>query len=154
MKIAARGVMRFAREEAELLADVLRGSQDEIGAVGRPGAVTERLYPDAYRGDAPADREAADEFRRLTQVDLRDSRLARLTECAEELEQTGGEIALNAEVADRWMRALNDVRLLLGTRLGVTDDYDHEVDARNPAAPQHALYSWLTAVQDVLVRSL
>lgn len=149
MKLTRQGVMRFSRDEAGLLADVLRGSQDEIGALDRPGAVTARLYPDAYRDD----QEAAAEFRRLTQTDLRDSRLERLTRCAAELD-AGGEIALDTESADRWIRALNDVRLLLGTRLGVTDDYDHDVDSHDPAAPQHALYSWLTAVQDVLVRSL
>jgi len=151
VKVATRGGARmiFAREEAEVLSDVLRGSQDEIGAIDRPGPVTERLYPAAYE-----DTEAATEFRQLTQGDLRDSRLARLTECADELDATGGEIPLTGEVADRWIRALNDLRLLLGTRLGVTDDYDHDVDARDPQAPQHALYSWLTAIQDLVVRSL
>jgi hypothetical protein len=50
---------------------------------------------------------------------------------------------------------LNDLRLAIGTRIGVTDD-DQDLDARaDPAqAGGWAIYSYLTGVQDTLVRTL
>jgi hypothetical protein len=45
---------------------------------------------------------------------------------------------------------LNDLRLALGTRLGVTeDDYD-----RGPTGEPWVIYHWLTAVQDSVVTAL
>ncbi len=42
----------------------------------------------------------------------------------ETLPPGGGRIRLTADQAEAWLRSLNDVRLALGTRLGVTDDFD------------------------------
>jgi Domain of unknown function (DUF2017) len=62
---------------------------------------------------------------------------------------------LDAEAADRWIRSLNDVRLTLGVRLDITDESDAEdVDADHPMAQEWGVYSWLTGLQDALVRLL
>jgi hypothetical protein len=58
-------------------------------------------------------------------------------------------LQLDDEAADRWLRVLNDLRLALGTRLGVTEQ--DELDDQEPAVQ---LYHWLSAVQDLLVGHL
>jgi hypothetical protein len=96
----------------------------------------------------------AAEFRGLTENDLRDERVVRLVDCAEELQRTGGEIALDQRVADRWIRVLNDARLVLGTRLDVTDDFDHDVDPEDEEAAEKTVYLWLSAVQETVIQEL
>ena len=41
----------------------------------------------------------------------------------------GGRVRLSGPEAQAWLRALNDVRLALGVRLEVTDDFDEQVGA-------------------------
>ena len=53
----------------------------------------------------------------------------------------------------RWLQVLNDVRLALGTRLGITED-EPDVDPGAPEAEPRQLYYWLTALQDALVRAM
>ncbi len=54
-----------------------------------------------------------------------------------------------------WLGALNNLRLVLGTRLDVTEDLDFELlepdDDRRPA---FALYHYLTWLQDEVVTAL
>ncbi len=50
---------------------------------------------------------------------------------------------------------LNDARLALGTRLGVTDETDaSDLDPSDPTAPVLAVYSWLTYLEGELVETL
>jgi hypothetical protein len=72
-----------------------------------------------------------------------------LRACRAELPVDGGRMLVDDEAIDRWLRVLNDLRLALGTRLGVTED--SELDDSQPAVQ---VYSWLTAVQDLLVMQL
>jgi len=61
-----------------------------------------------------------------------------------------------------WLRALTDVRLALGLRLGITDDTDleEELDAavlHDPTSPrvgQLSVYAYLTYLQESLVGAL
>ena len=48
--------------------------------------------------------------------------------------------------------ALNDLRLVLGTRLGVTEET--YVDETGPRTPGMAVYVWLTWLQGELVEAL
>src|SRR5206468_962837 len=98
----------------------------------------QRLYPDGYSDDD----EASAEFRELVQSDLANSRTGRLQACREELPDGSGTIELSEEGADRWLRVLNDLRLTLGIRLGVTEE--DELDSADPLAN---IYAWLSAVQ-------
>ena len=46
---------------------------------------------------------------------------------------------LDRDQADAWLRALNDIRLVLGTRLEVTEDtYEEDVDPEDPRWQVHA----------------
>jgi hypothetical protein len=79
-----------------------------------------------------------------------------------DLLEAGGEIRLVDEQADLWLRALTDVRLALGTRLGVQDETDIEAElddavGRNPTSPrvgQLSVYAYLTYLQESLVGAL
>jgi hypothetical protein len=55
------------------------------------------------------------------------------------------------------VRALNDIRLMFGVRLEVTEDFEEQLAALDPKDPRAAafeVYGWLGAVQESLVRAL
>ncbi len=107
-----------------------------------------RLLPDAY-----ADEEEAADFRRFTELDLRQGRAQRARRARATLSRVAGNgrIPLDAEEAQEWLTALNDVRLVLGTRLGIEEDSDPAEPARSQA---HMVYDWLTWLQATLVEAL
>lgn len=107
----------------------------------------ERLFPPAYLDDD----ERNDEYRRLMRDDLTDARLSSLAV----LEATLDEKQLDEAQLTAWMGALNDLRLVLGTRLEVTEDmYDDEFDDDDPRSPGLALYSYLGYLQENVVQAL
>ena len=115
--------------------------------------VLARLLPDAYRDDP----EAAGEFRRYTEQDLRSGKVAAAQTVLATLPAEGGQVRLGPEDAQAWLRALNDVRLAIGTVLGITEDYEDELEAASWADPRSAyleVYHWLGYLQDSLVRAL
>ena len=115
--------------------------------------VLARLLPDAYRGDP----EAAGEFRRYTERGLRSGKVAAAQTVLATLPAEGGHVRLRPEDAQAWLRALNDVRLAIGTVLGITEDYEDELEAASWADPRSAyleVYHWLGYIQDSLVRAL
>ena len=59
--------------------------------------------------------------------------------------------ALDADEAQDWLTTLNDVRLVLGTRLGITEEIE---PAEQPEDEGHAVYDWLTWLQATLVEAL
>ena len=69
----------------------------------------------------------------------------------------GGRVRLTEADAQAWLRALNDVRLALGVRLGVTDDFDElpgQIDPGDPRATYVWVYHWLAYLQESLVDAL
>ena len=70
---------------------------------------------------------------------------------------SGGRIQLTGDQALAWLKALNDVRLALGVRLGVTEDFEEQWGRLKPDDPQWSafeVYAWLGAVQESLVQAL
>jgi hypothetical protein len=137
------------------------GPLDDVAALlGQPGPdrppddpVLARLLPDAYRDDT----EAAGEFRRFTEQDLRSDKLAAARTVLDTLPEQGGKVELSEEDAQVWLRALNDVRLALGVRLDITEDTAQRSQDLDPADPRAAylwVYDWLTYLQETLVRAL
>jgi len=115
--------------------------------------VLARLLPDAYRDDP----EASGEFRRYTEHGLRSGKAAAARTVLATLPPRGGRVRLSQPEAQAWLRALNDVRLALGTRLEVTDDFDDQVGHMSPDDPRVAyigVYQWLAYIQETLVRAL
>ena len=115
--------------------------------------VLARLLPDAYRDDP----EAAGEFRRYTEPALRSAKHQAAQEMLDTLPDAGGRIQLTQDQALSWLKALNDVRLALGVRLGVTEDFEEQWARLKPGDPQWTafeVYAWLGAVQESLVQAL
>ncbi|RZS89971.1 uncharacterized protein DUF2017 [Motilibacter rhizosphaerae] len=116
-----------------------------------------RLLPDAY----PDDPEASGDFRRYTELGLRErKRTAASTALASlpaEGEEPRGPLRLRHDVVLAWLGALNDARLALGTRLGVDEDWEATASRLSPDDPRqyaYAVYEFLTDVQELLVRAL
>ena len=66
----------------------------------------------------------------------------------------GGQVRLTGDQARDWLRALNDIRLMFGVRLEVTEDFEDQLAALDPKDPRLAafeVYGWLGAVQESLV---
>jgi Domain of unknown function (DUF2017) len=118
--------------------------------------VLARLFPDGYQQD-PA---AAGEFRRYTEASLRDGKRAAAETMLKSLSGDFGTkrtITLAEAEARAWLRALNDLRLALGTRLELTEDsYERlaGLDWDDPRYAMFAIYDWLTVLQDTLVGSM
>jgi hypothetical protein len=115
--------------------------------------VLARLLPDAYQDDP----EAAGEFRKYTESSLREAKKYFAQTLLETLPPKGGRVKLNADQARDWLRALNDVRLLFGVRLEVTEDFEEQLAGLDPTDPRVAafeVYGWLGAVQESLVRAI
>jgi hypothetical protein len=131
--------------EAELLERLLDDLDELLAAADHDDPVVQRLFPDGYSDDEAASAE----FAQLVGDDLRTERTGRTQACRAELASADTRLALTDEAADRWIRVLNDLRLALGTRLGVSEDA--ELDPRDEAA---AVYHWLSAAQELLVDAL
>ena len=115
--------------------------------------VLARLLPDGYRDDP----EAAGEFRRYTEPGLRSAKQQAAQAMLDTLPDAGGRIQLTRDQAVAWLKALNDVRLALGVRLGVTEDFEEQWASIGQDDPQWAafeVYAWLGAVQESLVQAL
>jgi Domain of unknown function (DUF2017) len=115
--------------------------------------VLARLLPDAYSDDP----EAAGEFRKYTEPALRSAKYEVARQLLDTLPEAGGRIQLTKEQALAWLKALNDVRLALGVRLGVTEEFEEQWGKLKPDDPQWAayeVYAWLGAVQESLVQAL
>jgi uncharacterized protein DUF2017 len=128
-----------------------------IGATGPTSPpddpVLARLFPDAYADDE----SASGEFRKYTEPGLRSGKVAAANTVLATLPEHGGRVRLAPDDAQAWLRALNDVRLALGTRLGITEDYEDQMEQADWADPRSAyleVYHWLGYVQESLVRAL
>ncbi|WP_432495146.1 DUF2017 domain-containing protein [Kineococcus gypseus] len=146
-----------------LAAELGLGDLPGFGALGEGAAgptappedeVLRRLLPDAY----PDDPAAAAEFRRFTERGLRERKAAAaraVLASLEPVEGQGGRVQLDAEGARTWLGTLNDVRLALGTRLGVRDDEEPgPLEEEDPQRYAWAVYDFTTHLQETLVRSL
>ncbi|TDE33105.1 DUF2017 domain-containing protein [Actinomadura sp. 6K520] len=153
-------LLRALMEQLLALLGDTPGADDELASIGIADNATKsddpvlaRLFPDAYHEDG----EAAGEFRRYTEMGLRDGKREAAETVLGSLGGPGRDVMLDEKQAQAWLRALNDVRLALGTRLDITEEWYEEaegLDPRDPRAPMFAAYDWLTMLQESLVRVL
>jgi hypothetical protein len=161
--IEASVLAQLAEELLSLLGDTDAVPDDPIAAMVGIGAddahtpddpALARLLPDAYADDDAA----ATDFRRYTEADLRAGKRAAATTVLAQLQplvDAGGRLTLDRDEADVWLTWLNDVRLVLGTRLDVTEDmYDEELPDDDPRAPVMGVYGWLGWLQESLISCL
>ena len=137
-------LLRLGPEERGLLRR-LSAELEELLAAEPEDPSLRRLRPRAYE-----DEEVEREFRSLMGAELESLRLENLRRLAE----TAGRDRLDAEELDRWLAALNDLRLVLGTRLDVTED--QFADGFDPSAPhayELAVYAFLTWLQEAAIEA-
>ena len=141
IQAVGRGEYRLSLSEAER--ELLRTLPAELRALlaaDPDHGSLRRLFPPAYDEDADEV-----EYRRLMGAELLDGR----REALRVLEETAGNDQLTPEELDAWLAALNDLRLVLGTRLDISEEtYDREIDPTDPHAYEHSVYLYLSWLQE------
>jgi len=138
-------VLRFRAEERALLREVCEELEELL--TERPAdPALRRLFPPAY--DDEQDERA---YRDLMGDELMNGRRRAL----ETLAGTVDAERLTAEEAEAWLRALNDLRLAIGTRAEVEEDTLLEgIRPDDPHALDLELYAYLSWLQEQLVEAL
>lgn len=106
-----------------------------------------RLLPDAYADDE----ESNNDFRKFTEQSLRDEKIAAAKFVLEKLPSNDEPREILDSDISTWLRAINDVRLALGTRLEITDGtvlVDQNDEEKNSLLD---VYDWLTWLQGTLL---
>jgi hypothetical protein len=149
-------VVSLTEAETQLLGE-LPEQLRALYAAGTGDAARDRLFPRAYLD--PTEEDAEREWQDLVHPELLRGRLAALDRLAASL--AGGDVrrgrvrvTLSPDEGETWVGVLNDARLALGVRLGVTEDEPVDLDPNDPKAPVVAAYSWLTYLQGDLVEAL
>ncbi len=157
-------IARFAEQEVEILRELIEQEialLSEVGAgdtadaalaeVGIGGSSSlprdpalARLLPDAYRDDP----EAASEYRRLTEASMVARKVASARGLVESLGD--GDVQLDSPAVQLWLRAVNDLRLIIASRLGIVEDDD----AGTGDEVMQDVYHWLGFVQGSLLDAL
>lgn len=157
----------FAEAEVTLLRDLLgrvgdlladtdtdtgtgTGSDTDTDAERRTPAdpVLARLLPDAHRED----RDVAAAYRDLTEAGLREDKQADVGAVLAALPAEAGSAVLDDP--DAWLRAVNDIRLMMGVELDITEDTDVPQRVSDQRDFELAVYFWLTHLQDSLVEAV
>jgi len=67
------------------------------------------------------------------------------------LPEDGGKFELSEDDAQAWAAAVNDIRLALGTMLGISQDGPQDLPPDDPMVGHLDVYQWLTVLQEYLV---
>ncbi len=123
-----------------MLRDLLRGGDPADPAL-------QRLFPPAYADDP----ERSEEFAHMVHDDLLAQRMA----AVDTMERTIDADRLSEDEVAAWLAAINDVRLMLGVRLDVTEastPLDFEGDDERAAS--YAVYAFLSWLEEDVVSAL
>jgi hypothetical protein len=132
--------LRLGDNERDVLGAVLAELRELLLSPDDPSLT--RLFPPAYGDDS----ERNAEYAALVRDELLERRLAAI----DVVEATLTAEHLDDEQLHRWMGAVNDLRLVLGTRLDVTEDMTRP-RRRSANAPAYALYDYLSWLLSELV---
>ena len=161
-------LLRNERAVIDKEADPLEAMLNFTGPSEPPeDPVLARLLPTAYRDDA----DAAADFRRFTESDLRDGKAETAGTMIDSLVDAGlpddvegaaadavVDLELDSAQAMAWLKGFTDLRLALAVRLGIEDEADQqameELSEEDPRAHLFAIYDWLGFLQETLVRAL
>ena len=137
--------VRLVAEEREILRSLpaqLRGVLAS-GDTDDPGL--RRLYPPAFLEDE----EASTAFGELTHGDLERQR----NDSADLMASSIDSSTLTEEELSAWLAVINDTRLVLGSRLGLTEETKRE-DLEGDARAAFMLYRYLTDLTMQIVKAL
>ena len=145
--------------------DPLEAMLDFAGPTTPPeDPVLARLFPSAYAEDD----EASGEFRRYTEISLRDSKAGAAATVVDTLEEAGLpdvpedgqviDVELDEATAWIWLRAFTDMRLAIASRLGIDAEPEAEemafMDPEDPRAQVFEIYQWVGFLQETLVEAV
>ena len=139
--------LRLSRGEREALRTVpgqIRELLEVENPSSNPGVA--RLFPPAYPDDPLRNLD----FERLATDELMQGRLAAL----DTMERTIDATALSEDELLAWMHVVNDARLILGTRIGVTEETTERDFADEPETTTFQLYGYLSWLLESIVRAL
>ena len=125
-------VVDLDADERRILGELADQLRQLLLAGEQPAA--RRLFPTAYPDDPRADAE----YRSLVHDSLLERRLATI----EQFEATLHATSLDTDQLTAWVAVLNDLRLVLGTLLDVSED-DAVFDPDDENAASHAIYHYL-----------
>jgi Domain of unknown function (DUF2017) len=136
--------LRLPRQERE----ILRSLPDQLREVlGTDDPALRRLFPPAYTDDPARQKE----YEGLVSPELTRERLDALAI----LERTVDASQLTEEEITAWLGALNDLRLVLGTRLEVTEElYEEGLPEDDPRSPAFAVFAYLGWLEEQIVEAL
>lgn len=123
-------------------------------------ATLSRLLPDFFRthNDHPAGATAAESLnsalRSLHEPEIIDAKREAAQCLLDTCPVDGGRLDITEEDANRWIAAVNDVRLALGAMLEIGPDGPDRLPANHPMAGHLDVYQWLTVLQEYLVLAL
>lgn len=152
MRVSRRRVLRLEEHEAGLLRELVGETRTLLEAdVPRADPVIARLFPDAY--DEP---EHAEAYREMVGDELRREKVRALAAVSESLGPSGdATIELDDELTTAWLAWLTDVRLAVGTRLGVTEEtMGAEIDPESPDASAYEVLHWLGWIQESIIERI
>ena len=115
-----------------------------------------RLLPDFVKEQTDRSDGAAANgaLRSLHEPAIIDAKIAASQRLIDTLPAGGGRVELTEDDAQAWIGAVNDIRLALGTILGIGPDGPDRLPAGHPMAPHLEVYQWLTVLQEYLVLGL
>jgi hypothetical protein len=119
-----------------------------------------RLLPDFFRPqrEHPAGSGAAESLnsalRSLHEPEIIDAKREAAQRLLDTVPPQGGKFELTEADAHAWAAAVNDMRLALGTMLGVSQDGPANLPPEHPMAGHLDVYQWLTVLQEYLVLSM
>jgi hypothetical protein len=108
---------------------------------------TARLFPPAYLNEAHVAEEAG--YQALVHGVLANHHRQAL----ETMRTTAQATSLDEEQLQAWLSATASLRLVLGTRLGVSEDMD-QIDPEGPDGAEHSIYLLLSSLQEMIVSVL
>lgn len=135
-----RELLRTLPEEVEAALEALEQADEEAEGEAAVPPSLRRLFPVAYSTDDEAERR----YRALTRRQLSEHHRQAL----ETLASSAGASELDEEQMLSWLSALNDLRLVLGTVLGVTD---HDDAPFRLSSRQHVVYAYLSGLEEELI---
>ena len=140
--------VRLPAEERQLLITLVEALRAALEGDVRTEPALRRLFPPAYAH--PADEAAETQYQAMVHDELLASRRAAL----DVLESTASRDRLDEPELLAWMTALNQLRLVLGTRLDVSEDDEPLPDPDDPTAPLHEIYHYLGVLMEAVIDAL
>jgi hypothetical protein len=137
--------LRLTRAERDLLRSLPGQVRELIDTTDPADPSVRRLFPPAYREEEKAEADY--------QTLMHDELLEHHRQALAVMEETIDADSLDEGQVVSWLSALNELRLVLGTNLEVTESLE-PVSPSDPRAPGLALYGYLSWLEEQVVEAL